>query len=127
MIERVVMDNFIRMGWSIQAESSNIRIPLFENRFYIPDIALYDENRKLFGIVEVMAREERIRSPHRLIMIKHLILTAPTPVVIITNGHAYDIYIHGKFVTQTVFCPTLETCLYLLRSTTLSMEEGEHL
>lgn len=123
MIEKVILENFIRTGWNVECEP-RMRVPLSDRQFFIPDIALFDENKKLFGIVEMFAQRQDLY-PKRIDAIEHLIKSAPVQVCIITNGHAYDIYIKGRLATQTVICPSLETCQYLLRSSVFPTEEGE--
>lgn len=112
LMEKRVIDSFDKAGWTVQA-SPRMRIELSANQTFIPDIALYDDKHNLIAIVEVIASKEQL-APQRINIIDRMIKLSPASVVIITNGYAFDIYIDGQFTTQTVICPTMDTCYFLI-------------
>lgn len=120
--EQLVCDEFLRMGWNLQI-APRFRVHLSPSEVFIPDIALYSDKEELIAIVEVIANKEQT-TLKRIDILERMIKLTTAPIVIITNGYAYDIYTHGQFATQTVFCPSLDTCRFLLRQINSINEEG---
>ena len=111
--EQVVYDELKSLGWNIQSEP-RFHIPAGDRKIYIPDFALYDKDGDLFGIVEVLTNKH-LCGFEKIEMLQRVARSSFAPVMMITNGFAYDIYVNGKFATQTNICPSMEVCQFLIR------------
>ena len=98
MNESIILANFEKMGWHVESEPK-MRTSISPMQFFIPDIALYDESHILIGIVEVIVEKTKL-TPKKIEGIERMIELSPTPVCIVTNGHAYDIYIKGELIDE---------------------------
>ena len=118
--EQIVYNELKNLGWNIQAEP-RFHIPTDGSKFYIPDFALYGEDGNLFGIGEVLTNR-KLCELRKVEALQRVAQSSFVQVGMITNGFAYDIYVNGKFATQTNICPSMEVCQFLIRR--LATHEG---
>lgn len=110
-LEQAVYERFQRVGWNIYAYDGRKNILDIK---YTPDLILFDKNNAIVGMIEILCHVRPQNLANRIRRIEEALKSVAIPLIIITNGYFYDIYINGKFIVQTHVCPTPETYQFLI-------------